>query len=133
MKTLSLIIKREFFDKILSGEKTIEFREIRPTTASRYIYYINNDNGQIVAPKDIKDAPDTPGGYSYEPIKYDAIRLFVGYNKNRASAVVEVKDAQIYEITDENNEVIIYEHEGQEYPLSEIRYTLGKVLEKENC
>ena len=133
MKTLSLIIKREFFDKILSGEKTTETREIRPKTASKYIYYVNNDTGEHYTPKEFDSAPDTPGGFSFEPIKYDAIQLYVGYNKNRPSALVEVKDAKIYEIVDENDKVITYEYEGEEYLLTQIDYTLGKVLHKENC
>ena len=36
MEILTLIIKQKFFDEILSGKKTQEFREIRPTTQKKY-------------------------------------------------------------------------------------------------
>lgn len=36
MNILTLIIKQKFFDEILSGKKTQEFREIRPNTQSKY-------------------------------------------------------------------------------------------------
>ena len=133
MKTLSLIIKREFFDKILSGEKKTETREIRPKTAGRYIYYENLDNGQKYAPKDIDNAPESEKGYSYGAIQYDAIQLYVGYAKNRPGALVEVKGSEIYQLTDEDGQPIIYESEGNEYYLTQIEYTLGKVLSKTNC
>lgn len=32
MEILTLIIKQKFFDEIIAGKKTQEFREIRPTT-----------------------------------------------------------------------------------------------------
>ena len=39
MEILTLIIKQKFFDEILSGNKTQEFREIRPTTQKKYIQH----------------------------------------------------------------------------------------------
>lgn len=36
MKVLTLIIKKKWFDAILSGEKTTETREVRPTNISIY-------------------------------------------------------------------------------------------------
>ncbi len=32
MKTLNLIIKQVYFDQIINGTKTQEFREVKPTT-----------------------------------------------------------------------------------------------------
>lgn len=61
---------------------------------------------------------------------YDAIQFYVGYNKNRDSALVEVKDAKIVLLTDENDNEIVYEYEGREYVAAEIEYYLGKVIEK---
>ncbi len=36
MKILTLIIKKEFYDQIVSGEKKKEYREITPRTEKRY-------------------------------------------------------------------------------------------------
>jgi hypothetical protein len=64
------------------------------------------------------------------PRKYDAIRFYVGYNKNRASALVEVKDANIELFVDENDEFIVQMQDGVEYLMAQVVYDLGKVLEK---
>lgn len=112
MRILDLIIKGEWFDKIISGEKTEEFREIRPKNQHRYQTF--DEVSQ-----------------EYVPISYDAIRFFVGYNKDRKSAVVEVTKAEFeYVIDEETGDFITYEHEGQTYATVEMVYTLGKVLEK---
>ena len=36
MNVLTLSIKQKFFDEILAGNKTQEFREIRPNTSQKY-------------------------------------------------------------------------------------------------
>lgn len=36
-KVLTLSVKKEWFDKIVSGEKTEEYREIKPYWASRLV------------------------------------------------------------------------------------------------
>ena len=90
MKILTLIIKQIYFDQILNGTKTQEFREIKPTTEKKYV---------------------DRTGIKPKPIHYDAIRLYVGYNSNRDTALVKVQDASI------------------NYSVSEITYKLGKILE----
>ena len=57
MKNLKIVIKKEWFDKIKSGEKIIEYREKKPFWDSR-----------------LKDAK---GNY----IKYDRIEFINGYVK----------------------------------------------------
>lgn len=121
MKTLTLIIKQCFFDEIIKGTKTQEFREVRPTTIKKLLqldaegYEIEDENGNAV------------------PIHYDAIQFYVGYAKNRASALVEVKSA-FCQIPLENGEPIIYEHGTDKHgnPLTwvveTVVYNLGKVL-----
>lgn len=37
MNILTLSIKQKYFDEILAGKKTHEYREIRPTNAKKYI------------------------------------------------------------------------------------------------
>lgn len=89
MKTLDLIIKREYFDQILAGEKVQESREIRPTNADKFI--LKNKDGLIV----VNDRGNTM------PLKYDAIRFYVGgYGNKHDSALVKVESAYTLIITD---------------------------------
>ena len=125
MKELQLIIKQKFFDEILAGQKPQEFREIRPTTSKKYIKYVC-DGKEFSNPDDL---PET-GDVEVVPIHYDAIRFFVGYNKDRASALVEVKGANIEFFVDDDGNDIVYEYKGEEYLAAQIVYDLGKVLEK---
>jgi hypothetical protein len=53
----------------------------------------------------------------------------VGYNKDRDSALVEVKDAYTEVFVDEEGNQITYEYKGYEYYAGQIVYNLGKVLE----
>ena len=122
MKTLTLIIKQCFFDEIIKGTKKQEFREVKPTTVKRLLqldkegYELEDENGNAV------------------PIHYDALQLYVGYAKNRASAIVEVKSAHCEIITDEKGKPIIYEHgidkngEPLVWGVEQVVYNLGKVL-----
>ena len=122
MKILKLIVKQCYFDEIIKGTKKQEFREVKPTTIKRLIeldkdgYEIEDDNGNAI------------------PIQYDALKLYVGYAKNRASALVEVKSAYCEIITDEKGEPIIYEHgidkngEPLVWVAERVVYNLGKVL-----
>ena len=117
MKILTLIIKQKYFDEILSGAKTQEFREIRPSSQSKYCEL--DEEGFC---KEVDGV--------FIPRKYDAIRFYVGYNKNRASALVEVKDANIELFVDENDEFIELVQDGVPYLAAQIVYDLGKILEK---
>ena len=119
MKILNLIIKQVFFDQIIEGTKKQEFREIKPTTAKKYIqidennYFVEDENGNCV------------------PLHYDAIQFYVGYNKDRDSALVEVTGAYTQFIVDENDEPLKYKLDnGDDFFVEEIVYNLGKVLEK---
>lgn len=89
-KVLSLNIKKVHFDKILSGEKKIEYRELKQTTLNKYTYVDETDGKRYLR-------------------RYDFLRLFVGYQRNRESALIEVVD-----ITYNNNIV---------------EYHLGKMVE----
>lgn len=125
MKILNLIIKQKYFDEIIAGTKTQEFREIRPTTSKKYIHYLHDG----IEYDDDRDLPEE-GDVDIVPIQYDAIRFFVGYNKDRASALVEVKDAFVELFVDEEGNDIVYEYKGEEYIAAQITYNLGKVIEK---
>lgn len=83
MKVLTLNIKKVYFDEIMSGEKKIEYRELKQTTLNKYTYLDENDGKRYLR-------------------RYDALRLFVGYNKDRESALVQVTD------TTYNNGIVEY-------------------------
>lgn len=135
MKVLTLIIKQKWFDAILSGEKKVETREVRPTN-TKYISYRDNNTGKVY--KKDSDVPesawDSEKGVDTVINHYDAIQFYVGYETNRPGALVEVKGAELVEIRDEETqELIVYEYNGHQYAALEIDYLLGKVIEKTKC
>jgi hypothetical protein len=73
MKVLTLNIKKIYFDEIISGAKKIEYRELKQTTLNKYTYLDETDGKRYLR-------------------RYDALRLFVSYNKDRESALVQVTD-----------------------------------------
>jgi len=91
MKVLTLNIKKIYFDEIMSGAKKTEYRELKQTTLNKYTYLDETDGKRYLR-------------------RYDALRLFVGYNKDRESALVQVTDTTY-------NEGIV-------------EYHLGLILEK---
>ena len=86
MKILTLNIKKEYFDEIMSGEKKVEYRTLKQTTLNKYTYLDEDDGKRYLR-------------------RYDALRLFVGYHKDRDSALVQVTDT-VY------NEGIVEYHLG---------------------
>ena len=73
MKVLTLNIKKMYYDEILSGVKDIEYRQLKQTTLNRFTYLDESDGKRYLR-------------------RYDAIRFFVGYHKDRESALVQIKD-----------------------------------------
>ena len=114
---ITLILKQKYFNAILAGRKVQEFREVRPTTYKRLILHdadgfdIEDENGMA------------------QPIHYDAILFYAGYNTNRDSALVEVKDAYVQYFVDENDKIIEYQaDDGVYWQASQVVYNLGKIL-----
>ena len=130
MKVLTLSIKREWFDKILSGEKTHEYREVNPRSGGKYIYYRNN--GRDYEVKDLSLIPDDDSPIEVVVKHYDAIKFLTGaYSGKRPWALVEVKDAQHFIMTDDEGNDIEYEWtDGNVYVAQQMDYTLGAVLDK---
>lgn len=122
MKVLNLIIKQKYFDAILAGRKVQEFREVRPTTIKKLLQ-LDADGFEV---------EDEHG--NAQPIKYDAIQFYVGYHKDRDSALVEVLGAHCEVFVDDDGNPITYEYgkdkDGNplEWWAEQVVYDLGKVL-----
>jgi len=126
MNILTLSIKQIYFDQIRSGLKKDEIREIRPNNAGRYIRYCVD--GQRYEREE--DIPESAIDVIVEPRKYDAIKFLTGaYSGVRPSMLVEVLDAEVQILTDEEDNDIVYEFEGKEYLAAQIVYQLGKILQ----
>ena len=76
---LNLVVSKEWFDMIVAGEKTEEYRVIKPYWASRLVNQ-QPESGEVLF--------DEFGGYcrvigklEYKPYTY--VRFFNGYAKNR--------------------------------------------------
>ena len=131
MKTLTLNLKRIYFDQILSGEKTHEYRDIFPENAKKFVYYTIGDR-TFAADEELPSEEECPGDIIPHPVKYDYIKFLTGaYSGKRPYMIVEVKDAQINFIKDENGEQIIVldEATGIEFIAAQLDYTLGKIIE----
>lgn len=117
---LNLIIKQVYFDQILAGTKKTEYRELKPSTVKKLVE--TDENGDYVFDEEEHCIP----------LHYDALLLFVGYNKVRDSALVEVTDAQEEYFYDQEGNIIYHEFEdGEKFYPSQIAYSLGKVIAKE--
>jgi len=73
LKVLTLNIKKIYFDEIIAGSKKIEYRELKQSTLNKYTYIDEADGKRYLR-------------------RYDVLRLFVGYHKDRESALVQVVD-----------------------------------------
>jgi len=125
MNILTLSIKQIYFNQIRSGQKKDEYREIRSNNAGRNIRYIAD--GQVY--QRWEEIPESAIDVIVEPRKYDAIKFLTGaYSGVRPSMLVEVLDAEVQILTDEEDNDIVYEFEGKEYLAAQIVYRLGKIL-----
>lgn len=93
---LSLIIKQQYFNEILNGDKKQEFREIKPSTEKKYVIF--EEDGY---PQEDEDG-------NCVPIHYDYLLLYVGYNADRDSMLIECTGAHCECILDEEGEPEFY-------------------------
>lgn len=136
MKILTLIIKKKWFDAILSGEKTVETRQVRPKSLKKYALIKHLTTGLTYDnyPDLFKDSVPDNKGFEFVPRNYDAIQFWVGYETNRPGALVAIKKAECVPYFYKEDGAPIYEEfEGQNVQLLDIDYHLGRVLEKMNC
>ena len=123
--TLYLPIKQAYFDEIVAGTKKAEYREIKETTANRYLQY---KDGALLYDESLTSAdnPDlgyidfyNSGKYPYLPKSYKYLSLAVGYAKERDTMLVEVAG-----ITFEPHHIL-----GNRYAFWVIVYHLGEIVE----
>lgn len=127
---MTLSLKRKYFDEILAGKKTHEYREVRPSNTKKYVrllcegkFYEDDD------PAFDETNPDSP--VEIVAKKYDAIRFYTGaYSGKRPYMLVEVKEAEAFiESDDEGNDLVLKDGNGEEYVAVTVDYTLGQILE----
>jgi hypothetical protein len=102
MKVLHLTLKKRWFDMIASGEKTEEYREIKPYWAARLLYKIKVPwGGYLSAWPDIVNGDYSCDGWSefvspnciFE--KFDAVKIRNGYTKNAPSLTFKMNEIRI--------------------------------------
>lgn len=148
--TLYLIINQEHFDAILDGTQKQEYREIKETTYKKFLETwlengkdaaINFDESKISI-EDAQKYASNPmvyndGIYPYIPIPYKFLNLSVGYNEDRDTMIVAIKNIHFEPIRGKHGkEERFSEEEGRmridkngDLCIWQIVYTLGNVLD----
>ena len=135
MKTLTLNLKRVFFDEILAGTRTHEYRDIFPSNQRRFIRYVLNGK-EYTSLQEMPSEEEEPGEVDVIPVQYDCIKFMTGANAGtRPYIVVEVKDAEVVFLTDEEGKdlILVDEENDLEYIAAQMDYTLGNILERSGC
>lgn len=148
--TLYLVIKQVYFDQIIAGTKTEEYREVKETTYKRYIE--TGDDGSVMFSDAISDEELSKysvvddlniynnGVCPLIPKNWCYLNLAVGYSKKRDTALVEITDITFEVATDDSgNELRFYFDESDNFHLSPTGglcqwiavFHLGKVVKKE--
>lgn len=139
---LYLPIKGIYFNAIMSGEKTAEYRVIKDTTCAKYLQM--ERKGTFFLREDFPDVDFSFDGYlngfyPFLPKPYKYLKLAVGYEKERDWAIVEVVGISFEPSTDEEGNILRFDYneEKDDYYLAAdgemtdwiIVYHLGKVVE----
>ncbi len=92
--TLYLPIKQVYFDQIIAGTKTEEYREFKETTANRYV--LKDEEGYVLLDPETTEegkeyfVDDYNGGkFPFLLKDYKYLHLAVSYAKERDTAIVE--------------------------------------------
>ena len=128
--TLYLPIKQVYFDEIVAGVKSCEYREIKEgITANRYLlrdsrgaYLLNPECTKIGTQFYLDDY--NGGSFPFLPKPYKYLYLAVGYAKDRDTALVEVTGYSF------EPKMIRKDRDGNpKYAFWVIAYHLGSVVE----
>lgn len=122
--TLYLLIKQVYFDAIVNGSKKAEYREIKSTTANKYLlrdtqqkFVINTDVADVSKEYFIDDY--NKGKFPFVPKPYKHLYLAVGYEKERDTCIVEI----------DSTSFIPNMVRANLYAFWQIGYNLGEVIE----
>ncbi len=130
MNTLHLNLKKKWFDMILSGEKTEEYREIKPYWTKRFLEYYGNynyPNNSVIIKSCLSENPFEWLEYINIRPKYykgDEIIFTNGYGKNRPSFKVWIKGFSIKQGVSEW---------GADYDKKYFTFHLGGIVSMSNC
>ena len=126
-KCLTLSIRQNFFDDIISGQKDFEERDVKPTTYRQLVYFVVDG----VTYERFEDIPENAGEIIMEPIKYDQLKLLTGaYTGKRPYAVVNVEDARVELYLDGDEQVYVQMADGRQFPAAVVVYSLGEIVER---
>lgn len=89
---LKLVVKKKWFDMIVSGEKTEEYREIKPYWIDKLVNQ-DADSGFIGYANEEKEQLKVFGELEYIPFSH--VLFFHGYSKNRKSIEKEIDSITI--------------------------------------
>lgn len=123
-ENLTLSIKQVFFDEILAGKKTSEFREVTPTTLKRYVNCVYNE-----------DDKDENSFLFYDLIPYKTITFYTGQFKGKRKGIkIECLGANVeHDEDDKGKNIFINDENGQPIcPSAVIEYKLGEIIENIN-
>ena len=112
MEILRLQTKQQTLDAIRAGEVREYAREIRPNTQAKYCEL--DEEGYV---KDIEGV--------LQPRKYDVVQFKCGHE----TCTCKIEDAYIELFEDENQELITYEENGEEYIAAQVVYILGEKIQ----
>lgn len=126
MKVLKLDIRQKPFDDILSGKKDFERREIKPSNVKDYVLFVVDGKEY----ENEEDVPDSDTEVMVKAKAYDQLKLVTGkYEGKRPYIKVEVKDARVEFLFDENGDFITGTEKGKEYTIAHIVFELGNIVE----
>lgn len=100
MKTLDLVLKRKWFEMIASGEKTEEYREIKPYWFTRIMgeqsFSLHNgdvvhlNNGFLCSNLGVLFHFIEKGDVKFK--HFDKVTFYLGYSKDRPSMTFTIKE-----------------------------------------
>lgn len=141
MEILTLIVKQKWFDQIMSGEKTEEYRETTLRTQRKFVQLDEDGSYVLELDEEGNAIPDFTGLGKPLPRQYDAIRFYVGYRADRDTALVKVNSIDVSWVLwgddDGKEHPVIYGLTEEQQAAGEpffiplvLRYNLGEIIEK---
>lgn len=133
-KSLKLTIKKDWFDKIKSGEKTEEYREIKPYWIDRLLdwYFREQDNHPKSKELDrVNNSIEEVYEFNKSKFKsFDSVEFRNGYQKNAPFLKMEFKGIEIGKPTQSGKNAFKYRGSN----LCDVFIIkLGKELSRSNC